>query len=144
MGIDATAKKCLAAVFVLLSLLLFLLNEPQTANHQETPYGASSERSPKWARVRSEHLRNHGECIACGGVENLNVHHIVSFSVNPSLELSPENLCTLCTKNKLGMNDHFIFGHSGNWKCRNPNVLRDAEAFRRTLAGRLCDEPKAN
>lgn len=144
MTIDASAKRALAAILVLFSLLLFFLNGAQTAKQQYVSYGASRERSPKWASVRAEHLRKHGECIACGGVENLNVHHIVSFSVNPSLELSPENLCTLCTKNKFGMNDHFIFGHSGNWKCRNPNVLRDSASFRSVISGQLCNEPKAN
>lgn len=112
---------------------------PQTI---EIAMGASEPRSPEWPKVRAAWLKEHGECLACGGTTNLNVHHIVSFSVDPSRELDPTNLCTLCTKSRFNTNDHFIFGHNLNWTCRNPNVVRDATRFREMLDSRLCNEEK--
>ena len=97
-------------------------------------------RSSQWPKVRAEHLKLHPTCEACGGKTLLQVHHVVSFSVDPSLELEPNNLITLCTQSRFKMNDHFLFGHAGNWKCRNPDVRLDAKKFRSMLEGKLCDE----
>ncbi len=131
---------------VSLVALLFVAScfPSRSENYPSFSASAENKRSSKWPAVREKHLRDHPECIACGGKEKLNVHHIVSFSVRPDLELSPENLCTLCTKNKFGMNDHFVFGHNGNWKCRNANVLRDAARFREMLDARICNETHAD
>ena len=100
-------------------------------------------RSASWPKVRAEYLLKNPECIACGGEKNLNVHHIISFRVDPSLELEPSNLCTLCTKSHFGgINCHFAFGHNFNWTCRNPNVIRDAAGFKGMIEARLCSEAK--
>ena len=100
-------------------------------------------RSAKWPKVRAEHLMKHPECLACGEKENLNVHHIVSFMVDPSLELATSNLCTLCTNSNFGgINCHHAFGHNFLWTCRNPNVVRDAKRFREMVDARLCNEEK--
>lgn len=131
-------------------VLLFYCGRPVSLDNghlrfpEDIAFGVSSsrERSSRWPTVRAEHLKKNPECIACGGTENLAVHHIVSFSVDPSKELDPGNLCTLCTKNKFGMNDHFVFGHAGNWKCRNPNVVRDSVQFREMIDGKVCGETK--
>ena len=96
-------------------------------------------RSKDWPKVRAAHLREHPNCEACGGPAD-QVHHIVSFSVAPHRELDRSNLVSLCTKSRFGMNDHFTFGHGGNWKCRNENVVRDARQFRAMIEGRLCNE----
>ena len=139
-----------ASSFVWLAVSREFRNTNQSTS-DEFSFGAQDDssgeqshtRSTKWPKVRATHLLNHGECIACGGTENLNVHHIVSFSVDPSRELSPENLCTLCTKSRFNLNCHFVFGHNLSWKCRNPEVVEDAIHFREMLNRRLCDEPKS-
>ncbi len=94
--------------------------------------GFSAERSGKWPTVRKNYITKHPECEACCGAENLNVHHVVPFHDDPSLELDESNLITLCR------DCHFRLGHdpdgpSGpekpNWKKSNPNVRRDAAEY---------------
>jgi len=81
-------------------------------------------RSPKWRKVRAEHIKKHPECAACGRKESLEVHHIVPYHINPELELEPSNLITLC-----GKYCHFIFGHLMDWKSWNENVVRDCTLY---------------
>lgn len=104
----------------------------------------SGPRHSEWPAVRNAYLKEHPECAACGGSENLAVHHIVPFHNRPELELKESNFIVLCTRSRCGMNDHFIFGHNLNWKCRNPNVVRDAERFREMLNSRLCGKETAD
>lgn len=55
--------------------------------------------SAKWKRKRAEILkRDHNKCKVCDSCEGLQVHHIVSLDVNPSLKLENNNLITLCNK----------------------------------------------
>lgn len=49
------------------------------------------ERSPEWPHVREEFLKACPACAACGGTEDLNVHHIQPFHLHPELELDPAN-----------------------------------------------------
>lgn len=70
-------------------------------------------RSTHWNRVRAEHLRTHGACEACGRTDELNVHHVVPFHIDPALELDPANLITLCEH--ASWNCHLQLGHGGNW-----------------------------
>lgn len=81
-------------------------------------------RSPKWTSVRKEHIKNYPTCAACGSSKNLDVHHIIPYHINPSLELDPNNLITLCSKYC-----HFTFGHFMDWKSWNINVKKDAEKY---------------
>ena len=82
-------------------------------------------RSKHWPSVRAVHLKNSPKCIACGGTVGLEVHHVVPFHVDPSLELLDSNLVTLC--DKPGKDDcHLVVGHLGNFKKDNPNVRKDA------------------
>ena len=81
-------------------------------------------RSPKWRKVRAEHIKNNPQCAACGRKESLEVHHIVPYHINPELELEPSNLITLC-----GKYCHFIFGHLMDWKSWNENVVRDCTLY---------------
>lgn len=85
-------------------------------------YGAS--RSGKWPRVRAEHLEREPRCAACGGTEDLEVHHKKPEHLFPELELEPSNLITLCQKPSRSC--HFSKGHSFNWKAYNPHVVEDA------------------
>ena len=81
-------------------------------------------RSPKWRKVRAEHIKNNPSCAACGRKDGLEVHHIVPYHINPDLELEPSNLITLC-----GKYCHFIFGHYMDWKSWNENVVRDSTLY---------------
>lgn len=97
---------------------------------------AADERSPKWPAVRAEHLRAHPECEACGEsrVRFLNVHHIVPFHVDPTKELDPENLITLCEGETV--NCHLLFGHLRNWRSWNADVRKDAAEWRAKIKNR--------
>ena len=91
-------------------------------------------RSSRWPKVRSEFVRLHPVCAACGGRKELNVHHIEPFHRNPELELDPNNLITLCREH------HFFVGHDPdgpwhplrpNWSACNPKVREDSERIRK-------------
>ena len=84
-------------------------------------------RSPHWPRVSRAHLAQHPTCAACGSRENLVAHHKTPVHVDPTLELEPDNLVTLCEGD--GMNCHLTFGHLGHWWSWNKNVARDAARF---------------
>ncbi len=81
-------------------------------------------RSPKWRKVRAEHIKNNPTCAACGRKDGLEVHHIVPYHIDPDKELDPDNLITLC-----GKYCHFIFGHLMDWKSWNENVVRDSTLY---------------
>lgn len=78
-------------------------------------------RSSSWKRVRQEHLKSNPFCAACGRKDNLEVHHIIPYQIDPSKELDPNNLITLC-----GKYCHFVFGHFMDWKSWNENVINDS------------------
>ena len=91
-------------------------------------------RSSQWPKVRAVWLEEHGECVACGQKDHLNVHHVIPFNDAPSRELDPDNLVTLCTDGPGHCNCHLLFGHLGNYQSKgNPNVRRDAARFREML-----------
>lgn len=85
-------------------------------------------RSNLWGKVRAAHLIKEPSCQACGGTEALEVHHIAPFHLHPELELSEDNLITLCEKN--GHDCHFVFGHFHDWKLFNPNVRAMVAEYR--------------
>lgn len=73
-------------------------------------------RSPKWDGVRKAFIKVNPKCIACDSREKLEVHHIVPFNVNHSLELEPSNLMTLCR------NCHLVLGHLKDFDLNNTQV----------------------
>lgn len=82
------------------------------------------ERSSLWSGVRSSFMKTEGNdcCAVCGKkgiLANLQVHHKVPFSVDPSRELDMKNLITLCDAH------HLLFGHLGNFQSWNPTVEED-------------------
>lgn len=81
-------------------------------------------RSPKWQKIRKEHLKNNSTCYACGRNKNLDVHHIEPVHINPDRELDPTNLVTLCSDPC-----HLVFGHLLDFKSWNTNVLNDCEVY---------------
>jgi hypothetical protein len=89
-------------------------------------------RSSKWPSVRKAHLKKFPTCAVCGGTKKLEVHHIVSFFEDPSKELDPTNLITLCEARKT-LNCHIVFGHYMNYKNINPNVIEDARIWNEKL-----------
>lgn len=82
-------------------------------------------RSPKWRKVRKEHLADpfNLSCSACMRKKGLEVHHIIPFDLRPDLELQGSNLITLCKY------CHFIFGHFGDFRKFNPSVRDDAKWY---------------
>lgn len=91
----------------------------------------SAPRSSKWPAFRRHYLERNPGCAACGTLESVELHHIVSFHENPALELSESNVVALCRTH------HFELGHrcstgKSNWGlCSNPNVRDDAAKWRR-------------
>lgn len=81
-------------------------------------------RSSSWSKVRQQHLEKYPTCAACGRRIKLDVHHIEPVSVDPSRELDPSNLITLCNSPC-----HFVFGHFMDYKSWNPDVINDCGEF---------------
>lgn len=97
----------------------------------KVPFG--KKRSPKWRTVRKNFLKTHGECAVCGGKKKLEVHHIKPFHAHPELELEESNLITLCESDSGGVVCHLFFGHLGDYKKINPNVLEDSLLWKNKL-----------
>ena len=93
----------------------------------DKPLVLGAARSSRWPTVRAEHLKKCPRCVACGGSENVQVHHLRPFHLSPSLELDEHNLVSLCEKPS--RNCHFHFGHSFDWKAYNEHCLEDAATF---------------
>jgi hypothetical protein len=81
-------------------------------------------RSPRWRDVREARLKEHSRCAACGTSQYLEVHHIKSVSMHPEMELSMDNLLTLCEAPS--RHCHFRIGHSLLWSAINPHSVEDA------------------
>lgn len=81
-------------------------------------------RSPDWAALRQQHIDKQPCCQACGSCKKPEVHHIVPVHLDPSKELDPDNLITLCDKYC-----HFVFGHFMHYKSWNKNVVKDSEWY---------------
>ena len=80
-------------------------------------------RSPEWKDVRKLHLQEQNQCQACGKKSSLEVHHILPVHIDPTLELEPSNLLTLCDR------CHFVFGHLSDYKSWNIDVVTDCETY---------------
>ena len=91
-------------------------------------------RSTKWPTIRKHHLEANPTCALCGSSDNLEVHHVKPFHLNPDLELDPNNLITLCESSKGGVNCHLFFGHLGNYRTGvNANVKADAAEWSKKI-----------
>ena len=78
-------------------------------------------------------FETHDSCAVCGGVKDLEVHHIHPYHLQPTMELDSNNLITLCEHNHC----HFAFGHLYDWHSWNPDVLRDSTTWRSKIRHRL-------
>ena len=88
----------------------------------------SVQRSAAWKSLRKRHLRDNPRCEACGSTENVVPHHVVPVRLDPSKELDPNNLVSLCEGRTF--NCHLFFGHLKRWDRHNPKVFDDAKAWR--------------
>lgn len=95
----------------------------------------SAKRSSAWPAARRAHLEKHPSCAVCGSLEKLEVHHIRPFHIRPDLELASTNLVTLCESRGYA-NCHLFFGHLGNYKSFNVDVLSDAGQWAHKIATR--------
>ncbi len=112
----------------------YLANLPKIKNVEDRDrfdLAGSRPRSPKWKTVRNNFVKENSCCAICGKTENLNVHHKIPFSYNPSLELDENNLVVLCENDNL--NCHFVFGHLMDWRNYNPDIDKDIEVWRKKL-----------
>jgi len=91
---------------------------------------AGQMRSPGWRHLRNEFIKKNPWCKGCGGTKKLEVHHIISFSDDPDLELVESNLITLCKSGKYGIRCHQLLGHMGNFRKTNKTCLEDADYWR--------------
>lgn len=110
----------------------------------ERPVVAAHARSSKWPAVRDAYLVLHPACEACGSRDDLDVHHVKPFHIDPTRELDPTNLITLCSSDRTpdngaeSRNCHLHIGHKcadgrGRWTCENPDVRKDAADARRKI-----------
>lgn len=95
-------------------------------------------RASRWPYIRSIHLKDHNSCAVCGCFEKLEVHHIIPYSLDKSKELDPTNLITLCEKHSC----HLMFGHLGNYKSYNADVVKDSNAMLSKIKERPMNELK--
>ena len=101
-------------------------------NKLNPPQELFGDRSPQWRKARDAFVQKNPRCEVCGTKDELNVHHIVPFHIDNSLELEESNLITLCNKNGC----HFAFGHLYNWKSYNKNVISDVKNYRDKVISR--------
>lgn len=97
---------------------------------------ANLPRSDKWPKTRAAHLKNFPACAVCGGRKKVEVHHIRPFHLHPELELDSSNLITLCENDDDGVNCHLFFGHLGNFKSFNVDVVVNAADWQKKIAER--------
>jgi predicted restriction endonuclease len=92
----------------------------RTIFNKEDQFG---KRSPGWRNVRNKFVKNNPRCSACGSKNNLEVHHITPYHIDPSLELEHSNLIVLCR------NHHYTFGHFCDWTSWNKDVQTDVVVY---------------
>jgi len=81
-------------------------------------------RSDRWPTVRKHFLEKNPKCAACGGTTLLQCHHCLPFNDDPSKELDPSNLITLC----MGTTEehHLSIGHGSDFHHFSETVREDA------------------
>lgn len=95
-------------------------------------------RSSKWPKTRKTYLLENPHCANCGKKKKfgMQVHHIIPFHVDPTLELVPSNLLTLCDNPRC----HLDKGHLGYFRSWNVNVVRDCAQWRKKYRTRPLKE----
>jgi 5-methylcytosine-specific restriction enzyme A len=93
---------------------------------------AGEVRSSQWPKFRKAYITLHPTCEVCKSKKNLEVHHIVPFNVDPTLELDYNNLITLCEGNRC----HLRWGHLDNYRSYNSSVVLDAWQWKCKIGNR--------
>jgi hypothetical protein len=94
-------------------------------------------RANAWRSVRKAHLQKYPTCEVCGRANKVIVHHIFPVDIAPELELTENNLITLCETPC-----HFMFGHFFSYHCYNKDVRQMARSFRAKMLVRRCHQYK--
>lgn len=73
----------------------------------------------QWATRKAllAHRKENPVCALTGSTKNLQVHHIIPVSIDPTLAADSSNLITLTR------DVHFVVAHGGNWKNFNPDII---------------------
>ena len=92
-------------------------------------------RSEKWPEVERTFRESHSTCAACDSTV-VQVHHVLPFHFaillgRPDLELDPNNLITLCEKEKgeEAQDHHLLLGHLDDFQSYNKDVRASAVIF---------------
>lgn len=101
---------------------------------------AGEKRSSEWGKVRKEHLKENPVCIICGSSSDLEVHHVIPFSIDKELELAPTNLVTVCRSKQYGFNCHLHIAHAGSFKNYNPWILEDIDKVKEIINRTQCQK----
>ena len=119
-----------ACGFLLLALLAgaFLPSGCRDGTAGKPAYSLAA-RSPRWGGTRDAFVAKNATCAFCGRKAD-EVHQITPVHVWPEGELVTTNLVSLCVKH------HFEWGHLGDWRAYNPNVLKHAEWYRKVMAAK--------
>lgn len=84
---------------------------------------SSGRRAPGWEKAAREFLQAHPTCHLCGTKAEIECHHTLPFHLYPEFELDPTKFMALCRLH------HLEWGHLGDWKAWNPDVLDDVAAW---------------
>jgi len=95
--------------------------------------GAGPPRDPGWSKASKLFLRDHRDCVVCGGPATV-VHHCKPFHLFPELEMDPDNWRSVCEGSV--MNCHLCIGHSGDFKAWNPQFDVDSAILLKRLKER--------
>jgi len=106
------------------------------ARHVAHAWATAATRSPQWRALEKRWLLEQPVCQACGGARLLNVHHVVAFEHDPSRELDPTNLLTLCAWRGC----HLAYGHGSSFRQYVPSVRQICRLLR---AGHLTPKQAA-
>lgn len=102
----------------MMDLIGWLFTEKQPAAF-DAAFGVP--RHPDWQRV-SAAFKVGKACAFCGGLTDLEVHHIRPFHQFPELEMAEGNWIVLCGDGGRGC--HFLAGHLGNWQRWNSEIAK--------------------
>jgi|SRR3990167_1162622 len=118
-------------------LIQFLIHALQRWQNRDALKTFGAARDPRWPKIRAAHLAEHPACAVCGEQKkNIEVHHIVPFSLAQNKELLADNLITLCESGANGIICHRALGHLGNYQSWNENVIMDAKIWNEKLSHR--------
>lgn len=71
-------------------------------------------------KAKKLYLQDNRQCVICGALVDLEVHHILPVHLVPELASDPINFVTLCDYGNKGC--HLKFGHLGSFTNFNPQI----------------------